>query len=321
MAKSVQNPEWTVPLSAEECLKRLQSWRRQGPASAFYSSVLGGITLHQEFMAVPMDDHMVHRGDGVFEAIRFQHGSPYLLAEHLDRMVRSCAAIALKLPLDLPRIREICLQLIELSQLQSGLLRLFVSRGAGGFSVSPLEPKQSEFYAVVTQGQEPSPALVEKGVVAIRSNVPQKPAFFAQIKSCNYLPNALMKAEALQSGADYSLGFSAEGFLTESATENVILLTNNKELVFPNWLNVLEGCTLKRLLVLAQPLLAQKELSFIGPRDLQEHDCLMAQEMGLVGTTLLVLPVRQFANRTFPSLKLMAQLRALLAADLPGRRR
>ena len=37
---------------------------------AFYSSWYGGITKNPHLMLLPSDDHMVHRGDGVFEGIK-----------------------------------------------------------------------------------------------------------------------------------------------------------------------------------------------------------------------------------------------------------
>lgn len=34
---------------------------------AMYSSIFGGITTDPAVMIIPMDDHMVHRGHGVFD--------------------------------------------------------------------------------------------------------------------------------------------------------------------------------------------------------------------------------------------------------------
>jgi len=37
------------------------------PYPAMYSSISGGITLDPAMMVIPLDDHMVHRGHGVFD--------------------------------------------------------------------------------------------------------------------------------------------------------------------------------------------------------------------------------------------------------------
>lgn len=41
---------------------------------AMYSSIFGGITIDPEAMVIPMDDHMVHRGHGVFDTAAIMDG-------------------------------------------------------------------------------------------------------------------------------------------------------------------------------------------------------------------------------------------------------
>lgn len=65
---------------------------------AMYSSWLGGIVTDPLLMMVPADDHMVHRGDAVFEAFLCVAGTFYNLGAHLDRMDKSTAAIGLQSP-------------------------------------------------------------------------------------------------------------------------------------------------------------------------------------------------------------------------------
>ena len=65
---------------------------------AMYSSLYGGIVTDPALMLLPLDDHMVHRGDGIFEALKTLHGSLYNLAGHLDRLEQSAQALSLVLP-------------------------------------------------------------------------------------------------------------------------------------------------------------------------------------------------------------------------------
>ena len=39
-----------------------------------YSSIFGGITTDAAAMVIPMDDHMVHRGHGVFDTAAIMDG-------------------------------------------------------------------------------------------------------------------------------------------------------------------------------------------------------------------------------------------------------
>lgn len=44
---------------------------------AMYSSIFGGITTDPAAMVIPMDDHMVHRGHGVFDTAAIFDGLVY----------------------------------------------------------------------------------------------------------------------------------------------------------------------------------------------------------------------------------------------------
>src|SRR6185312_6274247 len=100
--------------------------------------IYGGIVIDPALMIVPLDDHIVHRGDGIFEAARMTAKGFYLLKPHLDRLARSADLIGLKLPKTVQEIAAICEELREVTRLPSGgALRIFVSRGPGDFSPSP----------------------------------------------------------------------------------------------------------------------------------------------------------------------------------------
>ena len=56
-------------LTEAEALSRLKALRARQPVnfSAFYSSQLGGVVTDPALMVIPFDDHMVHRGHGIFD--------------------------------------------------------------------------------------------------------------------------------------------------------------------------------------------------------------------------------------------------------------
>ena len=45
-----------------------------------YSSVYGGVILDPAMMVIPMDDHMVHRGHGVFDTAIILDGYDLILS-------------------------------------------------------------------------------------------------------------------------------------------------------------------------------------------------------------------------------------------------
>ena len=78
-------------LAAEDVMAALRQLRAQQPVkfAAFYSSQLGGIVTDPALMVIPFDDHMVHRGHGIFDTAGLVEGKIYDLEAHLDRFERS----------------------------------------------------------------------------------------------------------------------------------------------------------------------------------------------------------------------------------------
>ena len=54
-------------LSEPEVLERLKTKRGQPGYLAMFSSWLGGVITDPALMQIPLDDHLVHRGHGVFD--------------------------------------------------------------------------------------------------------------------------------------------------------------------------------------------------------------------------------------------------------------
>lgn len=87
-------------------------------------------------MVLPMDDHMVHRGHGVFDTAHLQGGVVHMLDRHLDRFMRSMAAARVTPPFDRDVLRAIVLRTAAASGLRDGQVRYYASAGPGGFALS-----------------------------------------------------------------------------------------------------------------------------------------------------------------------------------------
>ena len=200
---------------------------------AMYSSVLGGVVTDPFLMTVPVDDHMVHRGDGIFEAFKCVNGNIYNLRAHLERLERSARAVYLTLPASLEHITDLVIGTIRIAGARDCLIRLFVSRGPGGFTTNPYECPSSQIYIVACNPSVYPKEQSTEGVFIKSSSIPVKKSYFANIKSCNYLPNVLMKKEAVDAGVQYTVSIDENGFLGEGSTENIGLVTPNRTLKFP----------------------------------------------------------------------------------------
>ncbi len=261
---------------------------------AMYSSILGGVVTHPFLMTIPLDDHMVHRGDGIFEAFKCVDGNIYNLQGHLERLERSARAVHLKLPVTREQIADLVVGTIQIAETRDCLIRLFVSRGPGGFTTNPYECPSSQLYIVVCGPSVPPEEHFTLGVAIKSSNIPVKKSYFANIKSCNYLPNVLMKKEAVDAGVQYTISMDENGFLGEGSTENIGLVTPDLTLKFPRFSRILKGTTVTRVAELAESLVAEGQLKQVIFEDITLNEAYSGAEILLFGTTFDILPAVVF---------------------------
>ena len=289
----------SAQLSFQEAIQRLRNMDHEHLQGyhAMYSSWLGGIVTDPSLMLIPIDDHMVHRGDGVFEAFQCREGGIYLLERHLDRLEDSAAMIGLAWPLSRGDLREVILETIRVSGRRECIIRLYISRGPGDFTPHPDTTLGSQLYIVITDFKAKEAAKYAQGCLVQTSTIPVKKTFFANVKSCNYLPNVLMKKEAADAGVDYTLSLDENGFIGEGGTENFALISQDNAFLVPGFERILKGTTLIRMMELAEGLVQSGELSEVRHTGLKPEDALQAKEMLIFGTTASVLPAVQYDGR------------------------
>ncbi len=284
---------WT----AERATRR-QPW--QSPYLAMYASVWGGIVTDPALMLVPIDDHMVHRGDGVFDTCKCVGGSLYNLGAHLDRLEQSAAALHIKMPCDRDTLVGLIRDTVRAGGKPEASVRVLVSRGPGSFGCSPYDCPGPALYIMVTDLPPSFMDAHPQGATAAVSTIPAKPPFFAAVKNCNYLPNVLMKKESKDRKVDFVICLDASGFLAEGPTENIGIVGADGTLAFPTLDNILPGTTMLRVVALARELTARGDRpTNVVFRDITVDEAEAAAEMLIVGTTPNVTAVRQFNDRIF----------------------
>jgi branched-chain amino acid aminotransferase len=279
---------------------------------AMYSSQWQGATRDPQLMMIPADDHLVHRGDGVFEVMRCIRGRIYQMEEHLKRLDRSAEAISLPRPSEYPRLRDLIKETAALGGEKECLVRVLLSRGPGSFSVNPFDCPQSQLYINTVRFKPLPDETYRRGVSACISSVPIKKAFFARIKSCDYLPNVLMKIEAARLGCAYAVSLDEQGCLAEGATENICVLGQDLVLVFPSFQRTLAGTTAARVNLLARRLVSEGLLKDVVFADIRPEDAYGAREILLTGTSINILPVVSLDGRTIGDGRPGAVFRRLL---------
>lgn len=264
---------------------------------AMYSSAWDGIVTDASLMFVPADDHMVHRGDGVFETIKCVNGRVYCLVAHLDRLAFSARNVGMAAPWSREDLADIIVQTIRAGGKRDCLVRILLSRGPGSLGVNPYDCPKPGLYVIAHQLKPSFMEAHPEGARVITSKVPVKPGFFANIKSCNYLPNVLMKKEAVDAGVDFTVSFDEQGLLAEGATENAGIVTSDGRLLVPTTDRILSGTTMFRAVELANTLLANGMLKSVASASITRDMMTSAKEMLIFGTTPDVTAVVEFDRK------------------------
>jgi 4-amino-4-deoxychorismate lyase len=278
---------------------------------AFYSSWYNGIIQNPKMMLIPIDDHMVHRGDGVFEAVKAEYGAVYLLDEHLERLFCSAEKISLKPCFSREHMKNIILETLHAANHPDAMIRVYLSRGPGNFSVNPYDSVGSQFYVVVTQLKAPSEKQYNDGVIIGKSTIPCKDPWMAQIKSCNYLYNVLMKKEAVDRGFEYVIGLDHEGYIAEGFTENIMIVDEAGRLAYPKLNGILKGITMMRACELA----SEQGIEVVE-RPILLEELIHAKEVMMTGTSIDVLPVSRFEESFIPLGPIANELRKKMRLDI-----
>ena len=283
-------------LSANDVLDQLRALRSRQPVkyTAFYSSQLGGIVTDPALMVLPFDDHMVHRGHGIFDTAGIVNGKIYDLDAHLDRFLRSAERSKLKLPGSREEMRDIIIKTTAASGRRDGSIRYWLSSGPGSLDLAPVAGADPGFFVMIFPGLVYPEKWKTEGVRVMTTTYPIKPALYAITKTTNYLPNVLMQMEAKAAGFDNGVFIDHDGHVGESSNMNVAFVTRDRVFVHPKFDHILSGCTSMRLLELAKTLVKHGTLEDVKVADVTLAEALAASEMLLVGSSVKVAGIVQW---------------------------
>ncbi len=293
----------TAILNSANALARLRdaAAAKAGKFFAMYSSVVGGIVTDPALMVLPLDDHMVHRGHGVFDTATLTHGMLYQLDAHLDRLLRSADLAHITLPFAREQMRQIILDTAAASRLHEGSVRYWLSAGPGGFGLGPAECKTSAFYVIVFKPDPYPERYYNEGMKVITSSIPIKAPLFARIKSTNYLPNVLVVLEANGKGADNGIFVDQRGMAAEGSNMNVAFVTPDRVFRHPSFDAILSGITIQRVLQFAKRLVKEGDLKEIRLADIPVSKGRQAVEMMLIGSSIKIAPVVEWDGQPIGS--------------------
>ncbi len=255
---------------------------------------INGRLVAEEDAVIPVTDHGLLYGDGVFEGIRFYHRRAFRLAAHLRRLSDSARAIGLDLPCQRQELVKAVEEIIAAFPEEEGYLRLMLTRGSGPMGLDPAGCSRPNLILIATRLEMVHPELRRDGirlVIAATRRLPPD-GLDPRIKSLNYLNHILARMEAGRAGADEAVLLNAQGRLAEASAENLFLVRDG-QLATPRPADgALAGITRDLVLELAAELNIPAREAPLTPYDLYTAD-----ECFLSGTGAELIPVREVDGR------------------------
>jgi branched-chain amino acid aminotransferase len=247
---------------------------------------------------IPVRDHGLLYGDGIFEGIRVRGGRVFRLDDHLARFAAGARALALELPRPHAEVREIVLATVRAHGTPEAYVRLLATRGEGPLGVDPLPCGPARLLCLVDSIALYPEEKRRRGLDLLTSSLrrPGPDVLDPRVKSLNYLNNVLAKLEARSRGADEALLLNAAGLVAEAAVANVFAVRRGELLTPPGSDGALEGITRATVLELAGALGIQAR-----ERSLGRFDLLAAEECFLSGSGAGLVGVRSLDGRPIGS--------------------
>jgi D-alanine transaminase len=184
------------------------------------------VFLNGEFVAledakVSVLDRGFVFGDGVYEVVPVYSRVPFRLDEHLARLERSLAAVALRNPYQRDEWRRIIAGLVERQPFEDQGVYFQVTRGVAKRDHAFPKSAEPTVFMMATPLVNPPREQVENGAVAVSAE--DYRWLRCDIKSISLIGNVLLRQLSAEAGAAETILFR-DGKLTEASASNVFVV-------------------------------------------------------------------------------------------------
>jgi branched-chain amino acid aminotransferase len=243
--------------------------------------------------------HGLNYGTGVFEGIRAywseERKQLYALhlAEHFERMRTNVRVLQMELPLSVPELCDITLELLRRNEVRQDVY------------IRPLSFKSAEIIGVRLHDVPDSFAIIlapmgnyvpVDGMRCMVSTWRRVDDTMAPARTkCTgiYINSALAKSEAIQAGFDEAIVLTHEGHVSEGSAENIFIVRQGVFYTPPPSDNILEGITRATLMHLVREEMGLE----VVERSIDRTELYVADEVLMCGTGAQVAPIIEIDRR------------------------
>jgi len=249
---------------------------------------INGELIGKENAFVPLYDHGILYGDGVFEGIRVYNNRVFKLHEHVARLFYSLKALNIAVTYSQQQVSDAVLATVRTNGHENGYIRVTATRGVG-LGLDPKHLKTGANIYISTEQLSLYPKeMYDNGlmVVTCSTRLPSPDVIDPRVKCTGkYINNIMAKSEANRAGAGEGLMLTREGYVGEATGDNIFLIKNDKITTPPASIGILQGITRDTVIELALALGYEVSEPLVTLYDVYNAD-----EIFLTGTAAEVIP-------------------------------
>ena len=197
-----------------------------------YVYVDGSLVKESEGV-IPVLDHGVVAGDGVFEALAVYDGTPFALRRHLERLARSVSGMRMTTAPDLEVVEAAIHDVVKANQIGFGKVRVTYTAGDGPLGSDRLPSRPRLVVAAA-----PLAPIAPTARVAVSLWPRNERGILAGVKTTSYAENVVGLNWAIAQGADEIIFPNTKGELCEGSGSNIFVVVDG-ELITPT---LASGC-------------------------------------------------------------------------------
>ena len=197
-----------------------------------YVYVDGSLVKESEGV-IPVLDHGVVAGDGVFEALAVYDGTPFAVRRHLERLARSVSGMRMTTAPDLEVVEAAIHDVVKANQIGFGKVRVTYTAGDGPLGSDRLPSRPRLVVAAA-----PLAPIAPTARVAVSLWPRNERGILAGVKTTSYAENVVGLNWAIAQGADEIIFPNTKGELCEGSGSNIFVVVDG-ELITPT---LASGC-------------------------------------------------------------------------------
>lgn len=253
------------------------------PNTAYY--YINGKFVDSSKAKLSINDLGFLRGYGVFDFLVTYNKRPFLMPQHVDRLLRSAKLIGLKTPWTAKQLEILILNAIKKNkQLSDMSIKIIIT---GGVSTDGITPSKNPTLAILVNERRKLPKkLYSHGAKVITVDIQRE---IPKAKTLNYTNAVYCMIKARENDASEAIYIDAlTSNVFEGTTSNIFIIKNSK--VFTPKSNILSGVTREVVI----ELIRKRYKIYFG--DIKIKQLKNADEVFITASNKEILPITKIDN-------------------------